>query len=724
MAKRRTDEQKVKLAYSLVFFIIAVFCSGAIIANMAITMFVERSYWQEVSDYSIDWDVKIPARRGNILSDEGMLLSSSIPQYMIHFDFKSYERKTEDKKKDQAKKDSLFVNYIDPFVDNVVSLFPQYTREQLLSYYREKFEARSSYCPLLPSGRPISYNQYNDLKDNEWLKRSYNNWFYSCEERVSRQKPYGKLASRTIGDLYGVLDSAKNGIELSYDSLLRGKPGIGHQEKIKGVTRIITDVPQVDGCDVVTTLNVEMQDIVERALHKELTNLNAASGVAMVMEVKTGDIKAIASLTRLNDGSFMEIQNNAVKELFEPGSTFKTMSMMVGMDEGKIVMDEPVYCHKGAYNGFSARQVMYDHNYRRGGYDTLTTTEILMYSSNIGIAKLIHRGYKDNPQAFVDAVKRTGIDSHFTMQLIGTAAPVINRDGYWDATRLPWMSTGYNLQLPVINTLAFYNAIANDGKMVEPRLIREVRRGDEVVEEIPVRVVNDKICKESTLKDVQYMLEKVVSEGLAKQAGSKYFKSAGKTGTAQVGYGGNGRTTHMVSFCGYFPADNPQYSCIVSIRTSPEMHGDASGGGMAGPVFREISEKVMATKVYREVEMAIDSSLNVAPRVLSGNLQKVQTVFDELGMDAKWDGTKFSKRDSIWGSATSDSLSVTLKARDYITEGLVPNVVGMGAQDALYLLESVGLKVRINGVGRVRQQSLRAGTKFNRGSVIELTLRM
>ena len=158
----------------------------------------------------------------------------------------------------------------------------------------------------------------------------------------------------------------------------------------------------------------------------------------------------------------------------------------------------------------------------------------------------------------MDAVKRTGIDSHFTMQLIGTAAPVINRDGYWDATRLPWMSTGYNLQLPVINTLAFYNAIANDGKMVEPRLIREVRRGDEVVEEIPVRVVNDKICKESTLKDVQYMLEKVVSEGLAKQAGSKYFKSAGKTGTAQVGYGGNGRTTHMVSFCGYFPADTPQ----------------------------------------------------------------------------------------------------------------------------------------------------------------------
>lgn len=724
MAKKRTEQQKLKLAYSLVFFAIAVFCSVAIIGKMATTMFVERSYWQEVSDYSIDWDVKIPARRGNILSDEGLLLSSSIPQYMIHFDFKSYEKNADDRLKDQTRKDTLFQYYIEPFVDELVALFPQYTKQQILTHYREKFNERSSYCTILPKARPISYNQYNALKDNEWLKPKYNNWFYSCEERVSRQKPYGELASRTIGDLYGVLDSAKNGLELSYDSLLRGKPGVGHQEKVMGITRIITDKPQIDGCDIITTLNVEMQDIAERALRRELEQLNAASGVAMVMEVKTGDIKAIANLTRLDNGSFMEIQNNAVKEYFEPGSTFKTVAMMVGMDEGKIQMDEKVYCHKGIYNGFSARQAMRDHNYRSGGYDTLTTTEILMYSSNIGIAKLIDKGYKDNPQLFVDAVKRTGIGNHFTMQLVGTASPVINRDGYWDATRLPWMATGYNLQLPVVNTLTFYNAIANNGKMVEPRLVKEVRRGEDVIEKIPVKVVNEQICKEKTLKDVQYMLEQVVSKGLAKQAGSTHFKAAGKTGTAQMGYGSNGRTTHMVSFCGYFPADNPQYTCIVSIRTSAEMGGAASGGGMAGPVFHEISEKIMATKLFKDVEMAIDSSLYVAPKVLNGNLQKVQIVLDELDMDAEWDGVKYSKRDSIWGSTRSDSTTVTIKAGDYITPGLVPNVVGMGAQDALYLLESVGLKVKINGVGRVRQQSLRAGTRFNSGSTIVLTLRM
>lgn len=724
MAKKRTEQQKLKLAYSLVFFAIAAFSSVAIIGKMATTMFVERAYWQEVSSYSVDWNVEIPARRGNILSDEGLLLSSSIPQYMIHFDFKSYEKKSEDKRKDQEKKDTLYANNLESFVDDLVLLFPQYTKNELLKYYNEKFRVRSSYCTLLPSGRPISYNQYNAIKDNEWLLPKYGNWFYSCVESVSRQKPYGRLASRTIGDLYGVLDSAKNGLELSYDSLLRGKPGLGHQEEIKGVTRIITDIPQIDGCDIITTLNVEMQDIAERALRRELEMLNAASGVAMVMEVQTGDIKAIANLTRLGDGSFMEIQNNAVKEYFEPGSTFKTLSMMVGMDEGKIEMDEKVYCHKGAYNGFSARQVMYDHNYRKGGYDTLTTTEILMYSSNIGIAKLINRGYADNPQSFVDAVNRTGIGNHFEMQLVGSAAPVIKRDVYWDATRLPWMSTGYNLQLPVVNTLTFYNAIANDGKMVEPRLVKEVRSGEDVVERIPVKVVNEKICKESTLKDIQYMLEKVVTDGLATQAGSDHFKVAGKTGTAQLGYGGSGRTTHMVSFCGYFPADNPQYSCLVSIRTSPEMGGQASGGGMAGPVFHEIAEKIMATKLFREVEMAIDSSLYVAPKVLNGNLKKVQTVISDLGIDTEWDGVKFTRRDSVWGSASSDSTLVTLKARDYIAEGLVPNVVGMGAQDALYLLESVGLKVKINGVGRVRQQSLRSGTRFNRGNTIELTLRM
>lgn len=724
MAKKRTERQKLKLAYSLVFFAIAVFCSVAIIGKMATTMFVERSYWQEVSDYSVDWDVKIPARRGNILSDEGLLLSSSIPQYMIHFDFKSYEKDAADKKKDQEKKDTLFLNNLEPFVDELAALFPQYTKQQILAHYREKFNERSSYCTILPKARPISYNQFNALKDNEWLKPKYNNWFYSCEERVSRQKPYGNLASRTIGDLYGMLDSAKNGLELSYDSLLRGKPGIGHMEKVKGVPRIITDKPQIDGCDVITTLNVEMQDIAERALRREIEKRNAASGVAMVMEVQTGDIKAIANLTRLDDGSFMEIQNNAVKEYFEPGSTFKTIAMMVGMDEGKIEMDEKVYCHKGIYNGFSARQPMRDHNYRSGGYDTLTTTEILMYSSNIGIAKLIHKGYSDKPEAFVDAVIRTGIGNHFSMQLVGTAAPVIKRDGYWDATRLPWMATGYNLQLPVVNTLTLYNAIANNGKMVEPRLVKEVRRGEDVIERIPVKVVNEQICSEKTLKDVQYMLEQVVSRGLAKDARSEHFKSAGKTGTAQMGYGGSGRTTHMVSFCGYFPADNPQYTCIVSIRTSPEMGGAASGGGMAGPVFCEISEKIMATKLFKNVEMAIDSSLYVAPKVLNGNLQKVQVVLDELNIQSEWDGTRYSKKDSIWGSSNSDSTTVTIAAKNYITEGLVPNVVGMGAQDALYLLESVGLKVQINGVGRVRQQSLRAGTKYYKGSTIVLTLRM
>ena len=347
-----------------------------------------------------------------------------------------------------------------------------------------------------------------------------------------------------------------------------------------------------------------------------------------------------------------------------------------------------------------------------------------MNSCNIGTSKLIHAAYKDNPESFVDGIYRTGINTHFDLQLTGTAAPVIKRDGYWDATRLPWMSIGYNTQLPVINTLAFYNGVANGGCMVAPRLVTKVTREGNVVEEYPVEVVRRHMCKDETLSKIRYMLEQVVADGTGKNAGSKYFTVAGKTGTAQLSQGAagykNGKRTHMVSFCGYFPADNPQYSCIVSIRTDG---GAAGGATWAAPVFHEISEKVMASRNLRDVKEAYDSTRQFIPKVLPGDLAKASLVLKELGKKNLMRRADRSVADSVWGTVSSDSGRYVMNYVEF-HDGIVPDVRGMGASDALYLLEHMGMRVSMEGVGKVKSQVPARNTRFRKGDRISLTLSM
>ena len=586
----------------------------------------------------------------------------------------------------------------------------------------EGHSKQSHYYALMPDGRALTYNQFKEaVVAVPWLSVRYDGWFYSKTGAVSRKKPFGTLATRTLGDLYGAKDSARYGLELSFDSILRGKPGVGHEERFRNTSRIITDTAQVDGCDIVTTLNVQMQDIAETALRRrmqELTDMNfrAVSGVAVLMEVATGDVKAMTSLTRTESGGYYEIQNNVVKEVYEPGSTFKTVSMMVALDDGKITMEDSVYCEMGQYSGFGGVRMTDSHN---EGW--LTTMEVLKESSNIGTSKLIAPQYKGHEDEFVEAVCKTGINTHFDMQLTGTAAPVIRKGGYWDATRLPWMTFGYNVQLPVINTLAFYNGIANGGRMVAPRLVTEVRKEGRVMKEYPVTTVTEHMCKESTLKDIRYMLEQVVLDGTGKQAGSKFFQSAGKTGTAQISQGASGYTsggrTYLASFCGYFPADKPVYSCIVAIKTSI-----ASGAGAAGPVFKEISEKVMSATGERSIEEAIDTLHPSMPRVLNGDLKKAEKVLKALKLK-HYVQDDIELEDSVWGSSRTSNDSIIFTVRDY-RNGLVPNVVGMGASDAVYLLEKAELKVGLTGVGRVYSQSLTSGSRYNKGDYILLKLRM
>ena len=718
----KKEKKRVSRKYLSLFFLMAVW-GIFIIIKMAMVMFGERAYWNEVSKHLTSTNKVIEARRGNILSDEGLLLASSVKQYRVFLDFRSAEKTPQRAEKDQMRKDTLFNRHVVEFARQINEIFPKYSVQEFVNHYQKGFDSKSHSWPLLPgvsrNSYPVSYNQYKSLSRTVWLKPKYERWFFSAESKISRQKPFGTLAARTIGGMYEAKDSARNGLELSFDSLLRGVPGRGHVEKVQNVSRIVADIPQVDGCDIRTTINVDMQDIAEVALRKVMDKWNAASGIVVLMEVPTGDIKAMASLTKTGPGQYDEIQNNAVREIYEPGSTFKPVSMMVALDDGKISMTDSVFCENGVYTGFGGSRMTDSHK-----YGWLDVTHIIMNSSNIGTSKLIHAAYKDNPQAFVDGVYRTGINTHFDLQLKGVAAPVIRREGYWDATRLPWMSIGYNTQLPVINTLAFYNGIANGGCMVAPRLVTEVTREGEVVKEFPVEVVRRHMCKDETLKKIQYMLEQVVVDGTGKNAGSKYFVVAGKTGTAQLSQGSGGYRSgpmrYMVSFCGYFPADNPQYSCIVSVRTDG---GAAGGATWAAPAFHEISEKVMASRNLREIKEAYDSIHQFIPKVVSGNLAKSATVLKELGKKNLMSREYRNVADSVWGAVSSDSGVYVMKPMLF-QEGLVPDVHGMGASDALYLLESMGMSVSITGVGRVKSQTPPRNTRFRKGDKIQLTLQM
>ena len=720
---RKQEKKRVSRKYLSLFLLMLVW-GILIIAKMGFVMFGERQYWNDVERNMTPVNRVIEPRRGNILSDDGLLLASSMKQYRIFLDFKTAEKDEARAKKDQTRKDTLYTRHLAEFAREMHEIFPQYSVQEFASHYQKGFEAKSHSWLLLPgtsrNSYPISYNQYKSLVKTVWLKPKYEMWFYSAESKISRQKPFGALAARTIGSMYEAKDSARNGLELSFDSLLRGVPGRGHQEKVQNVTRMVADIPQIDGCDVHTTINVDMQDIAEVALRKVMDTWNAASGIVVLMEVPTGDIKAMASLTKTAPGQFDEIQNNAVREIYEPGSTFKPVSMMVALDDGKISLTDSVYCENGVYVGFGGGSRMTDsHN-----YGWLDVPHIIANSSNIGTSKLIHAAYKDNPEAFVDGVYRTGINTHFGLQLTGTAAPVIRRDGYWDATRLPWMSIGYNTQLPVINTLAFYNGIANGGCMVAPRLVTKVTREGEVVQEFPVEVVRRHMCKDETLEKVKSMLELVVVEGTGKNAASKYFTVAGKTGTAQLSQGDagyrNGPRRYMVSFCGYFPADKPQYSCIVSVRTDG---GAAGGATWAAPAFHEISEKVMASRNLRDVHEAIDSTKQFIPKVLPGDLAKASTVLKGLGKKNLMRRADRMVADSVWGTVSSDSGRYVMNYVEYTTD-VVPDVRGMGASDALYLLERMGMRVSIEGVGKVKTQVPARNTRFKKGDKIQLTLSM
>ncbi len=690
------------LRYTFIVFLMAL-VAIAVIAKAAFVMFAERQYWKDVADRFVRENVTVPPTRGNIISADGKLMASSLPEYKIYMDFVALK---------DAGNDTTLMNHLTEICEGLHQIFPDKSAREFRRHILNGRRAKSRYYLLYP--KRISYIEYKEVKKLPVFCLSRYKSGLQEQAFNQRKKPFGSLAARTLGDLYPDMTlGAKNGIELTYDSVLRGKPGVTHRQKVMNKYLNIVDKPAVDGCDVITTIDVDMQDIAEKALVDQLETLNAVSGVAVVMEVATGDVKANVNMTRAGDGHYYEMRNASVSNLMEPGSTFKTASIMVALEDGYITPDYEVDTGNGVVNMHGS--FMKDWNWYRGGYGKIDVTRIMEVSSNVGVSTIIDRFYKDNPQKFVDGLKRMSIDKPLDLGFVGEASPRIlgPKERYFAKTTLPWMSIGYETMFPPIYLLNFYNAIANNGTMVKPKFVKAIMKDGEVIKEFPTEIVNPKICSDTTLMQIRTILRKVVSEGLAKPAGSKQFNVSGKTGTAQVALAKEG---YLVSFCGYFPSEAPQYSCIVSIHIP---HGPASGGLQAGSVFSRIAERIYAKHLNQDLEHAKDSTSILVPDVKNGDIQAASYVLQALDINSN----AVSDADTlVWGKAHTDSDRAELTEMK-ISGKRLPNVRGMGAKDAVYLMETYGLKVRLAGVGKVVSQSIAAGSYVRKGQTIKLTLK-
>ena len=694
------------------YFAIAVvftFIGFAIVGKAMYIMTAKKDYWTQVASRLKRDSVSVKPTRGNILSCDGQLMAGSIPEYKVFVDFQAGATDSIG----NHNRDSLWAADIDSLCYGLNQIFPS---KSVAEFKAHLLEGKHKVMKNGTVGarhwaiwnRRIDYNTFCEVHKLPIFRESSGKGGFHWETFNARKRPFGSLAGRTIGDVYIAKDSAKNGLELSYDSILRGTNGLMHRRKVLSKYLDIPVMTPIDGADIVTTIDVSMQDLAERALVDELKLVNGEMGVAILMEVKTGDVKAIVNMQRADDGEYYEMVNNAISHRCEPGSVFKVASFLVALDDGVIPNDTnftiPTGCGVMEMHG----RAMKDHNWRRGGYGTINVARALEVSSNIGVSYVIDKFYGSNPTKYVQGLYRVGIHEDLKLPLVGYHPPYIrmpdtktqDRAKYWSKTTLPWMSIGYETQIAPINTVAFYNAIANNGKMMQPRFVKQLVKDGQVIKEFEPVVLKEQIAKPSTIKMMQTILEHVVSQGLGRKAGSKSFKVAGKTGTAQVAdqYGSyhSGTTRYWLSFAGFFPADNPRYTCIVCIKKSGL---PASGGGMSGVVFHHIAEGVMAQNLKLSVNDARDSSSVFKPAVKQGNSIAADYVLTNLNIKEK--PQLQQKKESAQ---------------------IIPDVTGMGARDAVFALEKRGIMAIVKGRGKVKSQSLYAGTTVKQGMKCELYL--
>jgi cell division protein FtsI (penicillin-binding protein 3) len=682
---------------------------------MCIIQFKEGDEWKAKADAFNTQVHEIQAVRGNIFDINGNLLATSLPYYEIAVDINA---PSIDKKLFEGKVDSLSLM--------LANLFKDKSSKQYTKILRKARKSGDRYVVLK---RNVPYKDLQILKTFPIFKKGKRGGLVTLQTN-KRERPFKLLAARTIGMAREGVKPV--GLEGAYDTLLKGISGQRLMQKIAGgVWRPINDENEVepkDGSDLYTTIDINIQDVAESALLKTLIKNNASHGCAILMEVKTGEIKAIANLTRNGKDSssynYSENLNYAIGYATEPGSTFKLASYLAVMDDYNLSLDKKIQVGNGQVTYYN--KTIKDHDTPET--PSLTIKRAFEVSSNVAIAKLIVEYYSKNPQQYIDKLKSFHLNQKLGLAIPGEANPLIKepKSKDWSGLTLPQISYGYESLITPLQTLTLYNAVANDGKMVKPRFEREVKQNGKTVKIFSTEVIANQIVKPSTILKAKEMLEGVVKNGTGKGLNITAFKVGGKTGTAQIakagkkGYGDVGDRNYQASFVGYFPADNPLYTCIVIIN-SPS-NGIYYGGLVAGPVFKEIAEKVYSNS------LDFLSPINHQNNLITKVPNCIKSKNDEMILASKALKLPYKSKtntDEYVGRNTTDTshvsfLSITLESQ--LKKGIVPNLNGLSAKDVLYLLENSGFNVKLYGIGSVKKQSIEAGQKFNKGDKITLIL--
>ncbi|MDF1574987.1 MAG: penicillin-binding protein [Bacteroidales bacterium] len=665
--------------------------------------FFEKEKWAREENSTIRHMV-IEPNRGSIYSSDGRLLAVSVPYYEIRMDFRS-ESFTRD----------IFDAGVDELSKSLSGLFGD---RHWTTYKRELVRARENGHRYYLVKRNVTYTQLQQVKQFPIYKLGRFRGGVQYIQQNRRDTPYDWLAYRTIG--YLMEDEYKSvvGLEGAYDTELKGIEGYRLMRKIRGDDWMpingANEIEPEDGQDVVTTLDLDLQDVAENALYEQLNRHGADHGTVVLMEVETGKVRAIANLSRDEDGDYVEDYNYAIGESTEPGSTFKLVSIIALLEDGHVRPDDIVDVGTGV-------TYFYGHKVEDSQHEALgkiTIQRAFEVSSNVGITKTVDASYKENPERFVNRLYEMRLNQKLGIEIKGEGQPDIKYpdNKQWSGISLPWMSMGYEVMLTPMQILAFYNAVANNGKMVKPVFLEEIRSHGKVVRRGETQVLNNHICSRETLTQVKRMLEGVVENGTARNLANSHYKIAGKTGTALVSLSKEGYTKlYQASFVGYFPADQPKYSCIVVVNApSQQIY---YGNVVAGPIFRAITDRIYVREYeLHKARIQLAGQDLQAPYSKSGSSEALSAAFEYLRLPLMQQG-----EESPWVSTQSTPEGVIYSSRE-ISSQLVPNVVDMGLKDAVYLLESSGLKVVVNGRGTVRGQSQAPGSLVRRGSMIELNM--
>lgn len=677
----------------------------------------QGAHWRSVSDSLHQRFVALDAERGTIYSEDGQMLSTSIPIFDIYMDFRAGGLR--------EKKGKRFHENIDSFAYAMADYFKDKTAKQYKKEFQLAYKTNERYYPLK---KKLSFEDYKAFRAFPLAREGRNKSGVIVEVNSKRETPFGLLANRTIGlsrEFKDANNKAKKqnvGLERSYDSVLSGRDGQKLVRYIAGGTAIPIEGSQTDpvhGQDVYTTIDVNIQDITETALMRMMLQCEGPYGTAIVMETSTGKIKAMANLGRRPDGTYWEDDNYALR-VTEPGSTIKLATLLSVLEKGSSTIDEMVYVGGAGRLEVAPGKVVVDAE--RHNQPSLSVKGCFAHSSNVGMSKLAYKAFGTNPSEIKEYFKKFHLTDRSPVDLVNvpkpTMAPLSTKGGEAGLGNMLWMSFGYALQVSPLHTLALYNAVANNGKMMKPYLVNSIQSNGVITKQIEPVVMEDQLCKPSVIQHAQDAMRAVVTEGTARKAlAGLPFTVAGKTGTAHVSDGAikYAHGVYQASFVGYFPAERPQYTCIVVIRTKPRA-ASHYGGTLAAPVFREIATKLYAMYVEKKEASQYAVGKDSAAFFYAGFTPDIRNVYQSLQMTYR-----DSAAQNNWATVYASKGQAIIRPAT-VRSQVMPNVRGMGLKDALYLLENMGMKVKVKGSGKIASQSVPPGTALTKGVTIVLEL--